>query len=422
MLSLVAPTASLFRATDAVALKPRFEEELSLAWGRPVRIADFVVPRVQARGGGRFLVQYRFSTPEDDGRSWIFWGRVGFESTNRYEGHTFSLPELGLLVPIFPFDPVLPALARFFSSGESAGLLAGLRHTLDIPTGARIEDVFVLSYRLGRRAVLRCRLRDAGWELTVVAKLLAPQKAASLAHLMRALARNGFDGAGDEVIRVPRVLAESAEGILWLEAVPDASLHDQIGQPTFVPGCALAGRALRRLHGAAMLLSPWGVEDELTRLRQTLVETRDVFPSLGGGLREVMDLLEGDRPSPPPVNATLHRDFYDKQVLSGAGGTTLVDVDTLATGDPAQDVGNFLAHLVVRAGQEPGSAGLMAEAARAFLAGYGDVSRARRRWWEAASLLRLSCVYFLRPRWRALAVPLLEESRKRLRVCGGAHA
>jgi len=420
VLSPVTASASLLRATDAAAVKPVFEEELSLAWGRPAPIGDFFIPRVDARGGGRFLIQYRFSTA---GKSWIFWGRIGFESTGGDEGPTFSIRELGLVVPIFPFDPDLPALARFFPPGESAGPLESLREALDLTTGARIEDVLVLGYRLGRRAVLRCRLRDGGRELTVVAKLLPARKAARLAHLMRALARSGFDGSGADVIRVPRILAESAEGILWLEAFPEPSLHDLIGQPSFVPGAAAAARALRRLHAIATLdLSPLGAGDELARLRQTLVETTDVFPHLATGLREVMGLLEAGVPGPSPSAATLHRDFYDKQVLTGAGGTTLLDADTLAAGDPALDVGNFLAHLVVRARQEPGSAAVLAEGRAAFLADYGDVGEARWRWWEAASLLRLSCVYSLRPRWRALAVPLLEESRKRLRSGGGSHA
>ena len=175
MLSLVASAASLFRATDAATLKPVFEEELSSAWGRPVSIGDFFIPRVQAAEGGRFLVQYRFSTA---GRSWIFWGRVGFELTRADEGHTFSVPDFGLVVPIFPFDPDLPVLARFFRADESAGLLESLREALDLTPEARIEDVLVLGYRLGRRAVLRCRLRDGGRELGVVAKLLPPRKAA----------------------------------------------------------------------------------------------------------------------------------------------------------------------------------------------------------------------------------------------------
>lgn len=406
MLSLAAPSDSLLRATDAASLKPVFEKELSRVWGRPVAIDELFVPRVQAREGGRFLVQYRFSTA---GQSWIFWGRVGFDGRSRYEGHAFSVPELGLVVPIFPFDPELPALAGFFGQGESAG--------------KPIEDVHVLGYCLGRRAVLRGRVESGGRGLVVIAKLLPPPKATRLADLMTGLARSGFDGSGSDVIRVPRVLGESGDGILWLEALPEPSLHEQIGRPSFVPGCAGAGRALRRLHATAVVdLAPWGVGDELARLRQTVAETTEVFPGLATELGGILGVLQTNAPGPPPSPVTLHRDFYDKQILAGAGGTTLLDIDTLAVGDPAQDVGNFLAHLVVRSRQEPASAAAIAVGRKVFLAGYGEVGEARLRFWEAASLLRLSCVYSLRPRWRALAPPLLEESRKRLRSSGGTHA
>ena len=419
MLSPVSAPACLLRATDAASLKPTFEQKLSSAWDRPVAISDFFVPRVVAREGCRLLVQYRFSAL---GRSWTFWGQVGFD-TDRCSGDSFRVPELQLVVPIFPFDTDLPALARFFSSSESACLLAGLREPLELTAAARLGEVQVLGYRLGRRAVLRCGLADVGPERAVVAKLIAPRKAARLARLMRELARRGFEGVGGDAIRVPRVLAESKDGILWLEEHEGPSLHDLVGAPAFVAACRGAARALRRLHALDRLdLPEWSVETELLRLREIVNATSELLPELATRLCEATRLAFASTPGAASSAATLHRDFYDKQLLTGADGMTLLDVDTLTVGDPALDVGNFLAHLVLRSHQDPGSAAVVTEARGAFLAGYGEVSEARCRFWEAASLLRLSCIYALRPRWRALAVPLLEESGKRLRFRGGSHA
>ena len=420
MLSPAAVPAPLLRATDAAVVKPLFEEKLSAAWKRPVAIADFVVPRVFARGGGRLLVQYRFSIV---GRSFTFWGRVGFEGTGRDDRRSFEVPELGLVVPIFPFDPELAALARFFEPSESAGLLADLRDPLDLTAAARLGDVRLLGYRPGRRAVLRCGLVGSRREKAVVAKVMSLRKAARLGQVLGELARRGLQGTDAGAIRVPRVIAEAKCGILWLEERPEPSLHDLVGAPEFVTGCRRAARALHRLRALPMPDLPrWGVETELAQLRKVVGETCEVLPELASPLDEATRRVEALSPGPPLAVGTVHRDFHDKQLLTGADGTTLIDVDTLAVGDAVQDAGNFLAHLALRALQEPGAAGLIAEGRRAFLAEYGGLSEARCRFWEGASLVRLACLYSLRPRWRALAVPLLEASRKRLRVSGGVHA
>jgi Ser/Thr protein kinase RdoA (MazF antagonist) len=144
-----------------------------------------------------------------------------------------------------------------------------------------------------------------------------------------------------------------------------------------------------------------------------------IFPHGASLLSEVRDSL-GARAASGLESATarlVHRDFYDKQVLYTAGRTTLLDLDNLASGDPAQDVGNFLAHLELRRLQhselEPG----LARAADAFLDAYGNVDpdfRERVGWWQAATLLRLAGLYALRPRWHHLTLDLAKLARQHL--------
>jgi len=106
----------------------------------------------------------------------------------------------------------------------------------------------------------------------------------------------------------------------------------------------------------------------------------------------------------------VHRDLHVKQVLVTADGEVgVLDLDTLAKGDPAVDVANFLAHLELRSLQghySPDRAGL---AAAAFVDGYRPdrALRARLTAYTAATRVRLACVYAFRPRWRHLARHLL---------------
>ncbi len=50
---------------------------------------------------------------------------------------------------------------------------------------------------------------------------------------------------------------------------------------------------------------------------------------------------------------TIHRDFYDKQLIVDGDSVALLDFDNLAIGDRAQDYGNFLGHCRLRQLQEP---------------------------------------------------------------------
>ena len=104
----------------------------------------------------------------------------------------------------------------------------------------------------------------------------------------------------------------------------------------------------------------------------------------------------------------LHRDYHEKQVLIDGDRTVLIDFDTLCRGDPALDVGNFLAHLRLAALQTV-SDSISSE--EAFLAGYGlaDSLDFRRRMdsYLGSTLLRLACLYSFSTRWRHLAEPLL---------------
>jgi len=103
--------------------------------------------------------------------------------------------------------------------------------------------------------------------------------------------------------------------------------------------------------------------------------------------------------APEPAHTIVHRDFHDKQVhVSNEGRPGLLDFDTLSTGDPALDVGNFLAHLELRRIQGRVSADDAAQACEAFLCAYApdrDV-HSRSRVYRSMTLLRLCCVYAFR--------------------------
>jgi aminoglycoside phosphotransferase (APT) family kinase protein len=105
-----------------------------------------------------------------------------------------------------------------------------------------------------------------------------------------------------------------------------------------------------------------------------------------------------------------HGDLHDRQILVAPRGVGVIDADTAAGGEAAQDVANLLVHLELRAAQGRCLAARAGALAAAILDGYGpgpDVV-ARLPAYAAATRLRLAAVYRLRPRDPRVCMGLLD--------------
>ncbi len=422
--------AHLAAATDEAVMKPIFQERLAKLQNRPVEMENFHIPRVIPKGGGRFLIQYRFSTGDENGsQARIFFGRLlsPSEMIPAYakEPEAFFVSDIRLVVPVFPFDPKLKTLAQFFDSASGPHLLQPLAQAVGLNGTAQLAKVKVLGYRLERRGTLNITIQEQSRTVSLVAKLVRPEKAAGLFDQLQALEKNGFGAASNDNIRVPHPVAVTPEGVLWLETVFDLSLHDLVGTEPYVSACRTAGVALQKLHIVDLKNLPaFMMEEALTQLKALVFETAQIYPVLRETIENVWRQLESGVPVLKEQEfGPVHRDFYDKQLLVGPNRITLLDTDMLSFGDPALDVGNFLAHLILRGKQHSLPEKTVGQAKKSFLEAYnsnkdsvlGKDFEKRIIWWEAATLLRLACLYSLRPRWKKLSLPLLEQSEKTLR-------
>jgi len=198
------------------------------------------------------------------------------------------------------------------------------------------------------------------------------------------------------------------------------ALMDRLGRGAAPALSASVATALARLHAThlATVARRFDPGDDLEVVRPWVAFTAGVFPDLGADLARALARLEAARPSGERPLVLVHRDFYDKQVLVGAPRVGLLDLDTLCHGDAEIDVGNFCAHLVLRGLQWHDGPEALADHEAAFVDAYRkrrpDLDRVRLDWYRASALLRLACLYALRPRWVALAPRLIQESGRAL--------
>jgi len=228
-----------------------------------------------------------------------------------------------------------------------------------------------------KSATLRC---DAEGETLAYVKTYA-EGSTTVEWLNHEAVRAQLDDCAP--LRIPRVLASNAS-VIVLEAVEGVPLG-QIAERDLRAAYGRYAEALATLHSLA---PPAGAapferldEDRIVAAADRIGRVR---PDVAATARRVASKLTADTPA-RTRRACLHGDAHPKNALDDGQTTALIDLEQLAAGDPAAEVGGVLAALDYRAVAE-GIHGVDAWQ-QSFLTAYGlpsDDTLARHR---AAALL-----------------------------------
>lgn len=269
--------------------------------------------------------------------------------------------------------------------------------------GARL-----IAHHPERRAVVR--LANASHYVKVV----RPERAAALADGLQWVA-NALAATGPLTPKV--VSVNPSAGLVVMTALPGRSLLTWLADDACTPdqvaalGCQ-AGQAIAALHQSqAPRLAVHDAAAEAATLDRKLRRLGWVAPALQNYLDQWRPTVQTALlANSSPRHVPLHRDCYDKQFIGGDMGMGLLDFDTLAWGEAALDVANFLIHCDVRAWQGCCSYDRAAALAAAFLQGYGvqTLPRDRLQAYADVARLRLACVYGCRPPQIAIVTRLIE--------------
>ena len=284
---------------------------------------------------------------------------------------TFQEPGSPMRIDVAPFDPMFPALARL-SDPEYAAMLTGSRAP---------PAVTAVRYRPGERHVLRYRASVDDRGSLSFAKLYRDGRGGRTARVGHAVAdllaatANGVAAArpgnylpGDRAVLIPPVPGTPLSTLLRRR-----SLHAG-------PYVQEAGTALRTFHDAPPdlleLVDGRTVEDELHATERASTAIRELLPEAGSAARTVID---GTRELIARVAVEapvfIHGDYKGDHVLAGRRRVTIIDFDRCAAGDPALDLGKFLADLRWWLGGQGTDA--VEAAQRRFLSGYGPAPSSR---------------------------------------------
>ncbi|MEE9554993.1 MAG: phosphotransferase [candidate division Zixibacteria bacterium] len=411
-------------ATDIDRMKSRFQKEIDRFLGKEGELKYLYIPRAFPRNDGGFSISYNLiiDKTEKGEEKIILWGHLlGLDQT--LPGKTLAprqdliiFDDIGLVVPVFPYDPKLKYLPDFVVTGKPKKRLGAIPFL----AGKKFDviECRLLGYRLERRCVFEYTLdmkqNDGIERIKVVAKIARPKKIAAALKIFEKFSATEMTADSSDGLTVPEYLGcDNDHGIILMEFVSGRSLHSLIGNRSFPESCHEAGRLIRKLHSISLGDLPYyTADDELDSLSKIVDIINSVFPELGEAFGDAYSGITRGRIGDDYAVGPVHRDFYDKQTLHSPGRATLLDFDNMALSDPALDYGNFMAHLDLRRYQSPENEMMIIDGSEAFVSGYESAGKEftkRVNWWRAAALLRLAGLYSLRPRWKSIAKNLLLE-------------
>jgi len=240
-------------------------------------------------------------------------------------------------------DPRIPHLS------DSLDLRQAQTHLITvIPDIRAVTAATLVRHKPGRRALIEYQLDTAAGPLTILGKIRAKGTDWHSYHVQRSLWQQGFNADNPDGLAVPEPLGVIPMWRMWLQrSVPGIPATDLLLTTPSIPLIHRIAALAHKLHHTPVPTPKTHIlADELAILHARLPLVADQYPQWRSRLTTI--LQECDRLStlcPPQSGYPIHRDFYPDQILVDYPRLWLVDLDLHCQGDPALDIGNFIAHM-----------------------------------------------------------------------------
>ncbi|CAN5268617.1 hypothetical protein BH23CHL1_BH23CHL1_20660 [soil metagenome] len=273
------------------------------------------------------------------------------------------LVDSAIEVVFFPNDSKLETLQQLIDDGKRPEVLQAL-----VPDAPQLWQgtLTSLSYKPERRFVARL---DVDGEPCAVVKLYADRDFQDARNTAEAVQSAG-------VLQLPDRLGSSGHyQMVILEWLPGQPLHQFMTGPSVDRSVVRnVGAALAELHNQpGKGLEKQKPKQIREKMRLATASIRFTSPPLEDLATDIDERLGRLITSEQPELRAIHGDFYADQVLSDGDYVSIIDLDNTVRGNPASDLGLFIAHLEQNALFEGRLKAPVASVQQALIEGYQTV-------------------------------------------------
>lgn len=393
-------TLPLDACLDPGVLRPLLQRELVLRRG-PGQVRGLRISRVRRNTSRRrnphpmtFCVDLEWCVEDHAPQHCLLYGKVYRDGASALAGPTgapLHLPELDLLLWLWPHDPGMPQLAALLQPACASPWWNG-----------NADQVELLHYTPESRASLRYTdASDPADHRHLYAKTFAGDHGEAIhrrfVHFW-AQAR-----CRPEAPRVAEPLGyDATTRTLWQAEVRGLPLVQAMTQDPHAAWLPQLVAAMAAVHQAPVALADGhrrGLDHWLTELPRRLKKVTRAAPDLAPTVQAVVEqLLETAQALPDFEPTLIHGDCHPDQFLMADGRVVVFDFDEFSLGDPMEDLGAFLVKLDPAARARWGDA-----LTAAYAQAWPDLHDAQRLcWYEALQHLLQACraFTFQWPLWR----------------------
>jgi hypothetical protein len=251
-------------------------------------------------------------------------------------------------------DPELSFLACALDPVRAGGRIQGLLGSTIAPAHrTRLRQIRVTRHKPGRRCIVEYDFDIEGSGrssdgVTLIGKVRAKGPDESAFYLAKALRSTGFRCDSADGIAVPEPLGVIPEFHMWLQRKVSGTSATQL--IAHEKDCGLPRRIADAAHKLHCTWVPTRrrhtMADELRILRERLPLVAQEKPPWAVRIARVVEACQrlGANVAPSRPRG-IHRDFYADHAIVDGPHLHLIDLDLYCWGDPALDIGNFVAHL-----------------------------------------------------------------------------
>ncbi|QYX30050.1 phosphotransferase family protein [Sphaerospermopsis torques-reginae] len=242
-------------------------------------------------------------------------------------------------------DPKIPFLSTAI---DPLQIQKKFTQNLQITQNTQIEKIQIIRHKPGRRCLIEYQLiNEHRQNITLIGKIRAKGTDINSYQLQKTLWETEFNENSTDRISVPEPVGIIPEWQMWLQRKIEGVTFTKILTPKQYFLNSKIAEIAHKLHTTNIPpRRSHTLNDELKILHDKIPLVWEKNPQWQKRLERILEecnhlgnsLIENQ-------TCGIHRDFYPEQIIVNNERLYLIDLDLYCQGNPALDIGNFIAHI-----------------------------------------------------------------------------